>query len=104
MKLTNEMRKAGIVKILSKLATGGYLCRITIGKAQIDGSYQRTERKAHTKRIAAAFDVRVINLPLCSFRGGEIWTADGNHTIRTLSKQGFKEFEVEMFFDLVKED
>src|SRR5699024_6847392 len=48
------------------------------------GTYQRELNIHRVRKIAAAFDIRLLNQPKVSYRNGRYYVFDGQHTIAAL--------------------
>ena len=68
--------------------------KIHVGDLKFD-TYQRPLKESKVKKIVANFDRRLINQPKVSFRDGQYWVFDGQHTIAALVKKyGNKDFKI----------
>ena len=68
--------------------------KIHAGDLKFD-TYQRPLKDSKVQKIIENFDKRLINQPKVSFRDGQYWVFDGQHTIAALiKKHGNKDFKI----------
>lgn len=67
-------------------------------------AYQRDLDDLWVRRILQAFDPRLVRRPWVSYRDGDYWLVDGQHTVAGLSDLGIEAMECEVFEDLTYQD
>lgn len=66
--------------------------------------YQRELKHSKVKQIVENFIPEIATPPLISFRRGEFWCVDGQHTIKALIEMGYKEITCRILTGLTYEE
>lgn len=101
-KLTKQMRKAGIVEVLSRNADTSYNCVVEL--ECMNRQNYRKEQKRHSNHILAEFDEKCVkNLDLI-YRSGKLFNIDGWHRSLCLFAKEEKYWTANVFMELSEQE
>ena len=98
MKFSKRENKTGVKRVLE-------LERKIIPISEIKyAAYQRELKPSRVKKIVKNFIPDIMGTPIVSYRRGQFWCVDGQHTIKALEEMGYKEIECRILKDLSYEE
>jgi hypothetical protein len=95
--------KLGIIEVKAKMACGGWLCSLTVGKVSYP-DYQRDEQIGHVDKITGRFDPRKAMPLLVSLRQGKLNCMNGRQTAAVLRNVEQDTWDAIVYTDLTYED